>query len=68
MGEGHIDQSHSVNEDCCYEGERGYMEPWGKRQRERTMGQLYKLGGMTLLVNEFVLNHIHNQFHFKGLQ
>lgn len=35
------------------------MEQWRKRQRERQMGQLYKLGGMTTLVNEFVLNHIH---------
>lgn len=40
------------------------MERWGKRERERErqMGQLYKLGGMTSLVNESVLNHINSHF------
>lgn len=35
--------------------------------RERETGQIYKRGGMTSLVNEFVLNHIHSRFNLNGL-
>ena len=59
VGEGNIDQYHSVSNDWCYEGERDYMEEWWKRQREgHKVGHPYKLGGATSLVDEFVLNHI----------
>lgn len=45
---------------------RGITWSNGERDRENDkMGQLYKLGGMTSLINGFVLNHNHNHVQWR---